>query len=544
MSKRPNPTVAKAKGGQEKVRAKQAKLREEDAKKCFSLQALFNKSAPVPAPDSSESDSRDAHAVAAILVQHGAEDVTASASAATERLDDPEPENERNAGAASKNPPGQAASGSADDFTPQPGSHEKTSADRSQSPAAAEEHVTASTCTPSGMFQKPRDSERLGFFRFHPRQPVTDIPFTAQKVYCNDDRPRLWVTYDDTRQLLFCSVCIAYSKEGNMMTKGMCDWRHVYKRLAEHEASKGHLECVQAHLVFEGDATIEVYLGQSGRTVRLKEVQRNREVFKRVVEAVKLIAKCGLSYRGSQNEAAYNLLNDDVNHGNFLEILLFLAKFDLVMCAHIESCARKSAKSHDAGKKTAGGLVTFLSKTTVNTVIDALSKLVKQRIASEVKAAGMYSVQLDTTQDISVADQCSVVIRYVSGDRIRERLVAVVRTTSSTGDAFVRLLLAVLTDLGIDVNRCVGTSTDGAANMQGEYSGFAKRLCEYAPNQVRVWCFAHVLNLVIADCTHSVSVVVTLFGTVNTAASFLKESYQRMDKWQTRGLEPRIDDST
>lgn len=44
----------------------------------------------------------------------------------------------------------------------------------------------------------------------------------------------------------------------------------------------------------------------------------------RIIETIKLIGKRGLSYRGSGNsEAAYNLFDETIDHGNFLELLIF-----------------------------------------------------------------------------------------------------------------------------------------------------------------------------------------------------------------------------
>lgn len=56
----------------------------------------------------------------------------------------------------------------------------------------------------------------------------------------------------------------------------------------------------------------------------------------------------------------------------------------------------------------------------------------KRKIAEEVKEAGMYSIQIDTTQDIKVEDQCSIIIRYVN-DSVNERLIGVSNVISSTG---------------------------------------------------------------------------------------------------------------
>lgn len=45
--------------------------------------------------------------------------------------------------------------------------------------------------------------------------------------------------------------------------------------------------------------------------------------------------------------------------------------------------------------------MTFLSKTTVNKVISAVHQLIQETIAKEVTEPGMFSVQTDTTHDIT-----------------------------------------------------------------------------------------------------------------------------------------------
>lgn len=79
-----------------------------------------------------------------------------------------------------------------------------------------------------------------------------------------------------------------------------------------------------------------------------------------MIKAVKLIGKRGLSYRGNKFEAAYALNNPFVHHGIFLEILLFLAKYDFQMKDHLETIIKKSHKADESGSKGRGGLVTFL----------------------------------------------------------------------------------------------------------------------------------------------------------------------------------------
>lgn len=90
-------------------------------------------------------------------------------------------------------------------------------------------------------------------------------------------------------------------------------------------------------------------------------------------------------------------------------------------------------------------------------------------------------------------------LRYVT-----ERLIAVVDCESSTGQNFVELLKKMLLDLNIDIGTCVGNSTDGVANIQGQFRGLSTLLSEHSPNQVHIWCYSHLLNLVLADTTGSI----------------------------------------
>ena len=91
-------------------------------------------------------------------------------------------------------------------------------------------------------------------------------------------------------------------------------------------------------------------------------------------------------------------------------------------------------------------------------------------MVEKVNDAKIYSVQLDTTQDVSSTDICSIIIRTVT-DEVNENLLAAVPVSSSTGAAFLDLLKDVFEKTGVDLKNCVGNSTDGASNMRGIYEG-------------------------------------------------------------------------
>lgn len=64
-------------------------------------------------------------------------------------------------------------------------------------------------------------------------------------------------------------------------------------------------------------------------------------------------------------------------------------------------------------------------------------------------------------------------------------------------------------------------------------NGFSVKLSDVAAKQIYVWCYEHVLNLVISDITLKVLKSITLFGILNGCAVFIWKSHTRMDIWTT-----------
>ena len=74
--------------------------------------------------------------------------------------------------------------------------------------------------------------------------------------------------------------------------------------------------------------------------------------------------------------------------------------------------------------------------------------------------------------------------------------------------------------------------------MKRHYKGFSALLSIHSPNQLHVWCYAHVLNLVLADTTQKVIASATLFTLLNDIAVFIRESYKRMNVWDEQSNDP------
>ena len=87
-----------------------------------------------------------------------------------------------------------------------------------------------------------------------------------------------------------------------------------------------------------------------------------------------------------------------------------ILKFNIALNKHLSKMVEKRKERFLDKKKVRGLLVTFLTKTTKTRMINIIRETIQSAIASEVKEAKMYSVQTDSTQDISHADQCLIIV--------------------------------------------------------------------------------------------------------------------------------------
>lgn len=59
----------------------------------------------------------------------------------------------------------------------------------------------------------------------------------------------------------------------------------------------------------------------------------------------------GLSYRGTQSEVTYALEDSSIDHGNFLELIIVLGKYDVCTKENFTECIEKSKKMHQTQAK-------------------------------------------------------------------------------------------------------------------------------------------------------------------------------------------------
>lgn len=117
------------------------------------------------------------------------------------------------------------------------------------------------------------------------------------------------------------------------------------------------------HIFFRATETdIKHLLGSKQISIHREQVRKRRLVLERVTDVVKVIGKRGLSFRGTKFEASYTLDDPSIDHGNFLEMITLLGKYDIVMKEHLSECIEKSKKHHHTKSKGRGSFVSFFIK--------------------------------------------------------------------------------------------------------------------------------------------------------------------------------------
>lgn len=140
----------------------------------------------------------------------------------------------------------------------------------------------------------------------------------------------------------------------------------------------------------------------------------------------------------------------------------------------------------------------------------------------------IFSIQVDSTQDIGISDQAAICICYIYEGEIKERLFALLRVEKSTGKALYELLKSCFLTYNIDFKNIVGESFDGAANMRGQFNSLHAYIKNQNQKSVYIWCHSHILNLCICDSCENIYSK-NLFGLLNRLSTFFSDSYKRMN---------------
>ena len=336
-------------------------------------------------------------------------------------------------------------------------------------------------------------------------------PSVFKKTLPNGDPvTREHILYSVTLGAIFCFVCKLFgtNQDSSLENEGFCDWKNHSARIDQHENSKSHKTCLLTYITRK----TEVSLPDSLCVQIENEMQYWRNVLKRVISTTRLLAERGLSFRGSDEKFG------SCKNGNFLGVIELLAEYDPFLAAHI-------AKHGNTGK----GNTSYLSKTIYEELIEQVAVKVRNTIINEVKAAGYYSISVDSTPDCAHIDQLSIVLRYVSPSDFLpvERFIGFINPLSHKGEELANILQFLVNKCGLSILRCRGQSYDNAANMSGKYNGMQKKILEHCKYATYIPCTAHSLNLVGRSAVDSCVFAVNFFSNVQAVYRFFVSSTHR-----------------
>lgn len=349
-----------------------------------------------------------------------------------------------------------------------------------------------------------------------PYQPVNiSFPRTSgrtfrQEWYKSYER----LEYSQELDSAFCFYCRAFPTVGMetaFVSCGFKKWGKANQRFSIHQKSNSHKE---AFCKVNG---YKQSISSSGNIIGLidknhsKVVSDNRNYLKNILETLLYCAKQGIAIRGHEEDSK------SINKGNFIELLTLRAKDNNL----IQRYYLDKEKSFN-----------YVHHSYLNMFLTYMSDYILKSIISEILSAGIFSILIDETQDLSRHEQVSVFIRYVNNLEPKEVFLGFYRTNSTDGESLVDLIKEVLKLNGLKLEDIRGQCYDGAASMRGAYNGVQARIRKENSLAVYLHCYAHILNLCLVDLAKQITCVRNMFGTLRTLYSFIGASSKRFSVFE------------
>jgi Domain of unknown function (DUF4371)/hAT family C-terminal dimerisation region len=318
---------------------------------------------------------------------------------------------------------------------------------------------------------------------------------------------REWLSYSKSTDKVFCISCMLHgtpvAQRRPLCQKGVNDWGHIHTRLLQHEATDEHIHAEIAKGMFLASFRIDRDLLGAANT----RVAEHREVVSIIMSVIIYLATHNDALRGHDEKST------SFNRGRFLDLLSLVARNHPYLHSHLRHVNSNTKKNR----------VTFMSNVSQNMMIDVLANEVRSRILKDIKEAGLFAVIIDTTTDLAKLDQFSLLARYCnSSGEPQERLIALDVAEDATGAGMFKLFKELCQRHGLDwKSDLCAQSYDGAANMQGEYKGLRSLIQTENPRALYVWCFAHILNLVIVDAVDKNEESRNFFGVLQRLVSYM-----------------------
>lgn len=292
--------------------------------------------------------------------------------------------------------------------------------------------------------------------------------------------------------------------------------------LEVHQNNLYHKNCVQFAFDFKKN-----YLNPKNivikmiDTQRMKEIKENRERLVPIIKSILFLGRQNIALRGHRDDGQLlsPIMSSDfssntksiTNQVNFRELLKFrIDAGDKNLEHHLMSTFKNA---------------TYISYPIQNNLIQCIGKEISTFITNEIKEAKYYSIMFDETTDVSVISQMSFSVRYLKSGKVFERFISFVNCHKKiygddndndddddpnleniskqiepklSGELLGTTVINILHELKLDLNNCIGISTDGCATMISTIKGAVQHVQKSAKYAVYSPCHNHALNLSIS----------------------------------------------
>lgn len=220
------------------------------------------------------------------------------------------------------------------------------------------------------------------------------------------------------------------------------------------------------------------------------------------------------------------------NEGNFRSVLKLLASnskdtVTLEYLSHVQEIFSSNRKSKE---------LTFLTPNFIKKVLSTTKTYIISEIVSTIdkRCGSKFSIQFHTSTDISMKNQCAIVIRYAEEDlRVHNRVICLLPICKApSGKNLFEFLEQKLSEKGLSVHNVIGTCTDGASSMHSEAVGLSAHIQKKNDKHIYVWCASHRFNLAVESAVKIEDNISLIFDGLNKFSSFVRASPARMSIWK------------
>lgn len=251
-------------------------------------------------------------------------------------------------------------------------------------------------------------------------------------------------------------------------------------------------------------------LNRMGTTKEITEllsgnVLINRRLYVgKLIEIIHFLVENELALRGNYN------IEEKVENG------LFMNMFHFTKMNNPDLCKWESFMPNN---------YRYTSPDIQNDIIAAMASIVREEIVMEINSSDVphFTLMVDSTKDRRNRECVCIAARYVIDGKTKESVISMETFYDLKADYFAKEILAVLAKFGVDHERIICQSYDGANVMSGCQNGVQTVIQNILGRIIPyVHCLNHRYHLVVIKMISIVNMVRHFFDTLNYMGKFMR----------------------